>query len=117
MARVARLCRLNAEFSRCPRLSRDIDVRSFNVQRCPKRSIASYTYSPHAAAISVLQTKVDVSSAEYKKNVQQMGEVMQKMTELQAKIEVGGPPKARDKHIARGKMLPREYALKSPECH
>ncbi|MCJ1421861.1 Methylcrotonoyl-CoA carboxylase beta chain, mitochondrial [Xylographa parallela] len=30
------------------------------------------------------------------------------MTELHAKIEVGGPPKARDKHIARGKMLPRD---------
>ncbi|MCJ1287309.1 Methylcrotonoyl-CoA carboxylase beta chain, mitochondrial [Xylographa opegraphella] len=37
-----------------------------------------------------------------------MGEVMQKMTELHAKIEAGGPPKARDKHIARGKMLPRD---------
>ncbi|MCJ1322939.1 Methylcrotonoyl-CoA carboxylase beta chain, mitochondrial [Xylographa vitiligo] len=30
------------------------------------------------------------------------------MTELHAKIEVGGHPKARDKHIARGKMLPRD---------
>ncbi|MCJ1392805.1 hypothetical protein MMC18_005676 [Xylographa bjoerkii] len=37
-----------------------------------------------------------------------MSEVMQKMTELHAKVEVGGPPKARDKHIARGKMLPRD---------
>ncbi|MCJ1433493.1 Methylcrotonoyl-CoA carboxylase beta chain, mitochondrial [Xylographa pallens] len=108
MARAARLCRLKFGFSRCSRVSRDTDVRSFNGQRCPKRSIASYTYSHHAAAISVLQTKVDVSSTEYKNNAQQMGEVMQKMTELHAKIEVGGPPKARDKHIARGKMLPRD---------
>ena len=41
---------------------------------------------------------------------------MQKMTELHARIEVGGPLKARDKHIARGKMLPREYELKIPKC-
>lgn len=34
---------------------------------------------------------------------------MARMTELHAKIAKGGPQKARDKHIARGKMLPREY--------
>ena len=117
MARAARLCRLEVDLLHCTRVLRKTDVRLLNVQRCPKRSIASYTYSHHAAAISVLPTKVDVSSAEYKKNAQQMGEVMRKMTELHAKIEVGGHPKARDKHIARGKMLPREYVPKSPECH
>ena len=40
-----------------------------------------------------------------------MGEVMAKMNELHAKIERGGPEKARQKHVARGKMLPREYGL------
>jgi 3-methylcrotonyl-CoA carboxylase beta subunit len=81
----------------------------FNVyQPLSRRSIANYTFSHHAEALSVLPTKVDTSSAEYKQNAQQMGEVMQKMNELHAKIEAGGPAKAREKHIARGKMLPRD---------
>ncbi|MCJ1247597.1 hypothetical protein MMC30_004812 [Trapelia coarctata] len=33
---------------------------------------------------------------------------MARMNELHAKIEQGGPSKAREKHIARGKMLPRD---------
>ncbi len=40
-----------------------------------------------------------------------MGEVMARMQELHKKIEGGGSAKARDKHIARGKMLPREYVI------
>jgi len=37
-----------------------------------------------------------------------MGEAMARMRELHQKIEGGGPARAREKHIARGKMLPRE---------
>ena len=85
-------------------------VRTCNLPEPKGRSIASYTYGHHASAISVLPTNVDVSSPRYKQNAQQMGEVMTRMNELHAKIEAGGPQKARDKHIARGKMLPREYA-------
>ncbi len=41
-----------------------------------------------------------------------MGEVMARMQELHKKIEGGGSAKAREKHIARGKMLPREYVIR-----
>ena len=75
------------------------------------RSIATNTSSHHAAAISILPTKVDTSSSDYKENALQFGEVMARMQELHAKIHQGGPTKARDKHIARGKMLPREYVI------
>lgn len=37
-----------------------------------------------------------------------MGEIIAKMADLHSKISQGGPQKARDKHIARGKMLPRD---------
>ena len=73
------------------------------------RSIGTHTYSHHAAALSVLPTKVDLSSVNYKENASHMGEVMARMRELHQKIEEGGPLKAREKHMARGKMLPREY--------
>ena len=38
-----------------------------------------------------------------------MGEVMARMERLHQKIEEGGPVKAKEKHLARGKMLIREY--------
>ena len=42
-----------------------------------------------------------------------MGEVMARMQELHKKIQEGGSAKAREKHIARGKMLPREYVIRT----
>ncbi len=37
-----------------------------------------------------------------------MGELTQKIAELHEKTSQGGPQKARDKHIQRGKMLVRD---------
>jgi 3-methylcrotonyl-CoA carboxylase beta subunit len=64
---------------------------------------------PHQAnAISVLPTVVDTSSVGYQENANQMGEVMARLETLTQKILQGGPPKSREKHIARKKMLPRD---------
>ncbi|KAL2062204.1 hypothetical protein VTL71DRAFT_6470 [Oculimacula yallundae] len=76
--------------------------------RLSSRGIATYCPPNQANAISVLPTIVDPSSEEYKENARQMGEVMAKLEDLTKKIQQGGPPKARDKHIARKKMLPRD---------
>lgn len=37
-----------------------------------------------------------------------MDEAMARLTELTRKLQQGGPPKARAKHLARKKMLPRD---------
>lgn len=37
-----------------------------------------------------------------------MGQVMANLEELTRNIHNGGPPKAREKHLARKKMLPRD---------
>jgi 3-methylcrotonyl-CoA carboxylase beta subunit len=37
-----------------------------------------------------------------------MGEVIARLEELTKKVHQGGPPKAREKHLARNKMLPRD---------
>lgn len=72
------------------------------------RTIATHTHPTQSSAISILSTSIDKSSVEYKENAQQMGELLARMEELHQKISLGGTQKARDKHIARGKMLPRE---------
>jgi 3-methylcrotonyl-CoA carboxylase beta subunit len=72
------------------------------------RSVASYTHPHHASALSVLPTAVDTSSPEYRENSQQMQELLDRMSSLHGKISRGGSEKAREKHISRGKMLPRD---------
>ena len=56
----------------------------------------------------MLPTNIDPSSEEYKDNARQMGHVMARLEALTKKIHLGGPPEAREKHIARNKMLPRD---------
>lgn len=38
-----------------------------------------------------------------------MNEAIERLNALHAKVSLGGPEKAKQKHIERGKMLPREY--------
>ncbi|KAL2868520.1 putative 3-methylcrotonyl-CoA carboxylase, beta subunit (MccB) [Aspergillus lucknowensis] len=72
------------------------------------RSISSYIHPHHASAISVLPTAVDTSSSDFRENAQQMQQMLDRMNSLHTTIAQGGPQKAKDKHIARGKMLPRD---------
>jgi 3-methylcrotonyl-CoA carboxylase beta subunit len=76
--------------------------------RAAIRGIATHCAPHQANAISVLPSIVDPSSEEYRENTKQMGHVMAKLEELTRKIHEGGPAKAREKHIARKKMLPRD---------
>ena len=91
----------------CRRLSR---TNLYQYQK-QSRSIATHTISHHASALSVLPTNIDTSSVEFKENAAHFGELLAGMRELHQKIEQGGPLKAREKHVARGKMLPREYVI------
>ena len=93
---------ISRRLAKCPsKRTLDIPIRS-------SRAIATYCPPHQANAISVLPTLVDPSSPEYQENAKQMGEVMARLETLTKKIRQGGPPKAREKHIARKKMLPRD---------
>ncbi|KAI1417375.1 carboxyl transferase [Hypoxylon sp. FL1857] len=76
--------------------------------RLPARAIASYTAPYQANAISVIQSNVDSTSDEFKENERLMGEAMARLEQLTRTAQQGGPAKAREKHIARKKMLPRD---------
>ncbi|QYS95577.1 3-Methylcrotonyl-CoA carboxylase [Trichoderma simmonsii] len=93
------------------RLSHQLRPSSANLKSSSqllRRSAATLTPPHQAAAISRLQTNVDASSEEFKENERQMADVTARLQELTAAIQKGGPQKARDKHIARNKMLPRD---------
>jgi 3-methylcrotonyl-CoA carboxylase beta subunit len=51
---------------------------------------------------------VDTSSADFQENKRQMDEVVSRLNSLHSKIALGGPEKARQKHVERGKMLVRD---------
>lgn len=72
------------------------------------RSVATYTSPQQANQISVLQSTVDKNSSGFRENAAALGELTQKIAELHEKTSQGGPQKARDKHIQRGKMLVRD---------
>lgn len=73
-----------------------------------RRGVATFTPPYQAQAISTIQTVIDPSSDEFKENQQAMDEAMARLTELTRTVQQGGPPKAREKHLARKKMLPRD---------
>ncbi|OTA93197.1 hypothetical protein M434DRAFT_395899 [Hypoxylon sp. CO27-5] len=79
-----------------------------HVARLPARAIASYTAPYQANAISVIQSNVDSTSDEFKENQRLMEEAMARLEQLTRTAQQGGPAKAREKHIARKKMLPRD---------
>src|SRR5688500_6658382 len=93
-------------------LTRPARLRAATTPRVPTapqtRSVATFTPASQASAISVLQTNVDTSSEEFKENERQMAEAMARLKGLTRKSQLGGSVKAREKHLARKKMLPRD---------
>ncbi|KAI2615044.1 carboxyl transferase [Hypoxylon sp. NC1633] len=74
----------------------------------PARTIASYTSPFQANAISEIQSNVDSTSDEFKENERLMEEAIARLEQLRLAAQQGGSAKAREKHIARKKMLPRD---------
>ena len=72
-----------------------------------RRTVTTSTSPHHAAAISVIKSNVDTGSDEFCENRQRMGEAVARLEDLTHRVQQGGPPKARQKHRERGKMLPR----------
>jgi 3-methylcrotonyl-CoA carboxylase beta subunit len=58
--------------------------------------------------MTALPTAVDPNSPEFKQRTEQMAGEVARLRALQAKIAEGGGPAARERHIGRGKLLPRE---------
>lgn len=91
-----------------PRARPSLQPASSAQSRLGARSAATYTSRHQAAQISVLQTAVDTNSTSYVDNKKSMQELLDSFTTLHRKAALGGSEKAREKHVARGKMLVRE---------
>ncbi|KAL9942770.1 hypothetical protein D7B24_000969 [Verticillium nonalfalfae] len=107
----ARLHTLQPRLRPCSRSSTSSGVAQTRTQtqtQTQTRGVATFTPPHQASAISLVQTNVDPSSDEFRENEQGMAEVMARMQTLTTRIHRGGSDKARAKHLARNKMLPRD---------
>ncbi|KAK6198374.1 hypothetical protein LQW54_010336 [Pestalotiopsis sp. IQ-011] len=90
------------------RVSRPKHIPRHVLSRTSSRAVASYTAPYQANAISVIQSNVDATSDEFKENQRLMDEAMARLEKLTRTAQQGGSAKAREKHLARRKMLPRD---------
>lgn len=58
--------------------------------------------------MSILQSTVDKHSDGYRERAAAMGELTRELAELHERVAQGGPEKARQRHLQRGKMLVRD---------
>jgi 3-methylcrotonyl-CoA carboxylase beta subunit len=60
----------------------------------------------------VIESQLDTRSAEFRANAERMRSLVADLRDKVAKISLGGDENARAKHVARGKLLPRERVRK-----
>ena len=58
--------------------------------------------------MSAIRSQIQTRSADFRTNAERMRSLVTDLRDKVAAVSVGGDARARDKHLARGKMLPRE---------
>ena len=60
----------------------------------------------------VLKSTLDVAGGAYAENRRAMEALVEELREETAKAGLGGPEKSRERHVSRGKLLPRDRVEK-----
>ncbi len=58
-----------------------------------------------------LASTIDCNSAEFRANAERMRALVEELKTRRAEAALGGPARARERHAARGKLLPRERVM------
>src|SRR5690242_11106089 len=62
--------------------------------------------------MTILPTAVDASAAEFRANAERMRALTAELRERRAAAAAGGPQRIRERHVARGKLLPRDRVMR-----
>ena len=67
-------------------------------------------------AVAVLKTNITTRDALYKETAEAMAALTARLDEERAKAALGGDERSRERHVSRGKLLPRDrvYGLIDP---
>ncbi len=61
--------------------------------------------------MTAIKSSIDTASREFRANEAAMRALIADLQQRRAKTAEGGPPRARERHLARGKLLPRERVM------
>ena len=61
--------------------------------------------------MAILSSSLDRDSAEFRANAERMRALIDELVARRAEAAQGGPQKARDRHVGRGKLLPRDRVM------
>ncbi len=61
--------------------------------------------------MTAIKSTIDSALPEFSANETAMRALTAELQERRAKAAEGGPPRARERHLARGKLLPRERVM------
>ena len=61
--------------------------------------------------MAAIATSVDTASKEFRANQAAMRALVTELESRRAEAAAGGPARARERHLARGKLLPRERVM------
>jgi Acetyl-CoA carboxylase, carboxyltransferase component (subunits alpha and beta) len=62
--------------------------------------------------VPAIESAIDSSSADFRANAAAWAELRAELEARRAEVAQGGPPRARERHLARGKLLPRERVMR-----
>jgi 3-methylcrotonyl-CoA carboxylase beta subunit len=62
--------------------------------------------------MAILDSPIDTKSIEFRTNAAQMRALAEELKRRRAEAAVGGPARTRERHVARGKLLPRDRVLR-----
>src|SRR5476651_1375751 len=61
--------------------------------------------------LAILSSSIDKNTAEFGANAERMGALTAQLQARRAEAALGGPEKARERHVGRGKLLPRDRVM------
>ena len=61
--------------------------------------------------MATIASQIDCKSKEFRANQAAMRQLIAELEGRRAKAAEGGPPRARERHLARGKLLPRQRVM------
>ena len=60
---------------------------------------------------AILSSSIDKNAAEFRANAERMRALAAELQKRRAEAALGGPERARERHVARGKLLPRDRVM------
>ncbi len=61
--------------------------------------------------MAILKSSIDRNAAEFRANAERMSALVAELNVRRSESGMGGPERARERHVARGKLLPRDRVM------